>query len=62
MFGAIGAVSPKELGSYIGASDRVGQTAVASRAPTLGRRHSILLTASRADFRKFSVTCGISGE
>jgi hypothetical protein len=62
MFGAIGLVSPKELGSYVGAPDRVGQTAVASLAPALWRRHSILLTAPRADFRKFSVTCGVLGE
>jgi len=35
MFGAIGVVSPKELGGYVGAPDRVGQTAVASLAPAL---------------------------
>jgi hypothetical protein len=32
---AIGVVSPKELGGYVGAPDRVRQTAVASLAPAL---------------------------
>lgn len=50
MFGAIGAVSPQELGGNIGAPERVGQSTGAPLATPRWRRHGILPTALKADF------------
>jgi len=55
MFGAVGAVSPQELGGEIGATERVRQIAVASLAPTVRRRPGLLPKTLCADLRKYSI-------
>ncbi len=59
IFGAIGAVSSKKLGGYVGAPEGVGQSAGAPLATPRWRRHCILPAALCADFGERNIVAAL---